>query len=158
VARILAVDWGERRIGVAISDPTGLIASGLDTIVARGEKHALDQLEALIEREGVDHVVVGLPLLLSGEEGEAARTAVEFANRLRERTGLAVDTYDERLTSALSERRSRELRDGGRPAGSRGRPSRSARRTPKGEIDRGAAVALLESYLQRLRSRAGMED
>ncbi len=153
MARILAVDWGARRIGVAVSDPTGAIATGLETLVVRGGKDALERLHALIRAEGVERVVVGMPLLLSGEAGEAARAAQAFANRLRERTGLPVDTYDERLTSALSERRLRETRDGARPAGSRGRHPRSRRRTPKEAVDRGAAVALLESYLQRQRAR-----
>lgn len=157
VGRILAVDWGERRIGVAISDPTGLIASGLETLVVRGEKDALEQLADLIVAQEVQRVVVGLPLLLSGEAGEAARAAQAFAARLRERTAVPVDTYDERLTSALSERRLREVREGGRSAG-RGRNPRPGRRTPKGEVDRGAAVALLESYLQRLRARAGRRE
>lgn len=156
--RILAVDWGERRIGVAVSDPTGLIATGLETLVVRGEKDAVEQLESLIAAEDVRRVVVGLPLLLSGEEGEAARAAQALARRLRERTGLPVDTYDERLTSALSERRLREVRDGGRGGGSRSRNPRSTRRTPKGEVDRGAAVALLESYLQWLRARADRRE
>jgi len=158
VARILAVDWGERRIGVAVSDPTGLIATGLDTLEVRGEKDALEQLEALIAAESVERVVVGLPLLLSGEAGEAARAASAFAARLRERTRLPVDTYDERLTSALSERRLREVREGGRSGGARGRNPRSGRRTPRGAVDRGAAVALLESYLQRLRARADRRE
>jgi putative pre-16S rRNA nuclease len=157
MARILAVDWGERRIGVAISDPTGLIATGLETLIVRGEKDALERLHALILAEEVDRIVVGLPLLLSGEAGEAARTAMAFAHRLRERTGLPVDTYDERLTSALSERRLREVRDAGR-GGPRGRNPRSVRRTPKGEVDRGAAVALLESFLQHLRVRASRRE
>jgi putative Holliday junction resolvase len=155
--RILAVDWGERRIGVAISDPTGLIATGLDTLTVRGENDACARIESLIAAEGVERVVVGLPLLLSGEEGEAARAARGFARKLRERTGLPVDTYDERLTSALSERRLREVREAGR-GGARGRNPRSARRTPKGDVDRGAAVALLESYLQRLRARGERRD
>lgn len=159
MARILAVDWGERRIGVAVSDPTGLIASGLETLDVRGEREAIERLAALATAESVARIVVGLPLLLSGEEGEAARAARAFANKLRERTGLPVDTYDERLTSALSTRRLREIREKGRQGGgTRGRNPRSARRTPKGDIDRGAAVALLESYLQRQRMRADRKE
>jgi putative Holliday junction resolvase len=151
MSRILAVDWGERRIGVAISDPTGLIARGLDTLVVRGEQDAIERLAALAAEEEAARIVVGLPLLLSGEEGEAARAVRGFARRLRERTGLPVDTYDERLTSALSQRRLREVREGSR--GGRGRNPRSGRRTPREAVDRGAAIALLESYLQRRRAR-----
>jgi putative Holliday junction resolvase len=159
VARILAVDWGERRIGVAVSDPTGLIASGLETLEVRGERDAIEQLAELAAEETATLIVVGLPLLHSGEEGEAARAARAFAHRLREKTGLPVDTYDERLTSALSERRLREVREKGRQGGgARGRNPRSTRRTPKGDVDRGAAVALLESYLQRQRMRSDRKE
>ena len=83
--------------------------------------------------------MVGLPLLMSGERGEAAEAALEFAQALAKRTRLPVDTYDERLTSALSERRLREI----------GVRSGHA----KARVDQGAAVALLESYLVRLRAR-----
>lgn len=147
--RILAVDWGERRIGVAISDPTGLIATGLETLEVRGREDALEQLAGLVSDHEVERVVVGLPLLLSGEAGEAARAATDFAERLRERTGLPVDTYDERLTSALSQRR---IHESGRAGGRSGRKGAAGRR---GRVDRGAAIALLESYLTRLRNYHG---
>jgi len=137
--RILAVDWGERRIGLAVSDPQGVIASGLPTLTVRGREDAVEQVAKVAADREADGIVVGLPLLLSGQAGEAARAAERFANALRERTGLKVETYDERLTSALSHRRMVE-------AGVRA----SARR---GRVDQGAAVALLESYLQRLAAR-----
>jgi putative Holliday junction resolvase len=139
VPRILAVDWGERRIGLAVCDPQGIIATGLKTLVVRGEKDALAQVAAIARERETERIVVGLPLLMSGARGEAAESAQRFADLLAERTGLPVDTYDERLTSALSERRLREV-------GQR----RGRTRT---RVDQGAAVALLESYL--LRNRAG---
>ena len=134
--RILAVDWGERRIGLAVSDPTGVIATALSTLTVRGRGDAVEQVAAVaVEREAV-RLVVGLPLHMSGERGEAAAAAETFAAALRERTGLRVDLYDERLTSALSQRR---LHESGVRTGH-----------AKGRVDAGAAVALLESYLQRL--------
>ena len=139
VPRILAVDWGERRIGLAVSDPQGIIATGLETLVVRGNADALARIAAIASEREVVRIVVGLPLLMSGERGEAAENAQRFADALAARTGLAVDTYDERLTSALSERRLREV--GTRRGRSRGR------------VDQGAAVALLESYLLRARAR-----
>jgi putative Holliday junction resolvase len=141
VPRILAVDWGERRIGLAVSDPQGIIATGLETVLARSPAEAVARVaEVAVERE-VERIVVGLPLLMSGERGEAAATAQRFADALAERTGLMVDTYDERLTSALSARRLREV---------------GLRRTHvRKRVDQGAAVALLESYLLRQRAAPG---
>jgi putative holliday junction resolvase len=137
--RILAVDWGERRIGLAISDPMGVIATGLETLEVRGIEDALKRVAQAAKTEEADRIVVGLPLLMSGERGSAAEAAQRFATGLAARTGLPVDTYDERLTSALSARRLRET--GVRTGHARGR------------VDQGAAIALLESYLQRMKSR-----
>jgi putative Holliday junction resolvase len=134
--RILAVDWGERRIGLAVCDPTGTIASGLDTLVVRAPTQAPAQVAAVAAEMGADSIVVGLPLLLSGGHGAAAEAAQAFADQVREASGLPVHTYDERLTSALSTRRMHE----------RGESARSR----KGRVDQGAAVALLESWLMRL--------
>ena len=134
--RILAVDWGERRIGLAVSDPTGVIATALPTLAARSRADAVERIaEIAVEREA-ERLVVGLPLNMSGERGDAALAAEALAAALRERTRLRVDLYDERLTSALSQRR---LHETGVRTGH-----------AKGRVDAGAAVALLESYLQRL--------
>ncbi|MBI1797343.1 MAG: Holliday junction resolvase RuvX, partial [Candidatus Eisenbacteria bacterium] len=106
--RILAVDWGERRIGLAVSDPTGVIATPLPTLTVRGRDDGLAGVLAVaIEREA-ERIVVGLPLHMSGERGEAAEQAESFAAALRERAGILVEMYDERLTSALSRRRLHE--------------------------------------------------
>ncbi len=137
--RILAVDWGERRVGVALSDPAGIIATGLATIVVKSPEYAVNRVADLAREHEAERIVVGMPLLMSGERGEAAETAQRFADALAGKTGLPVDTYDERLTSALSERRLREV--GVRTGHQRAR------------VDQGAAVALLESYLLRLQSR-----
>jgi putative Holliday junction resolvase len=144
VPRILAVDWGERRIGLAVSDPHGIIATGLETLVVRGAADAVTRVAKVAAEREAERIVVGLPLLMSGERGEAAESAQQFADALAERTRLPVDTYDERLTSALSERRLREV--GQR----RGRN--------KTRVDQGAAVALLESYLLRRRAAGGAEE
>ena len=133
--RILAVDWGERRIGLAVSDPQGIIATGLKTIEVRSAADALERVARTAEELQVERIVVGLPLLMSGACGEAAESARRFAEALAARTGLSVDTYDERLTSALSARRLREV--GVKTGHERAR------------VDQGAAVALLESYLLR---------
>ncbi len=134
--RILAVDWGERRVGLAVSDPTGVIATALPTLTVGGRADAVGRVAAVAAECEAERIVVGLPLLMSGERGEAALAAETFAGALRERTKLRVEMYDERLTSALSERR---LHEGGLRTGH-----------AKARVDAGAAVALLESYLQRL--------
>lgn len=138
--RILGVDWGERRIGLAVSDPSGTIASGLETVEVRNPDDAVERVAAVARAEEVEHVVVGLPLLMSGVRGSAAEAAQTFADALAARLGMPVATYDERLTSALSARRLRET--GVRTGHARHR------------VDQGAAIALLESYLLRLRSNA----
>ena len=138
--RVLAVDWGERRVGLAVSDPQGIIATGLDTLTVSGDDQAVARVAKVAAEQEVERVVVGLPLLMSGERGEAAQAAQGFAERLARRTGLRVDTYDERLTTALSERRLREI--GVRTGHERER------------VDQGAAIALLESYLRHLEARS----
>lgn len=134
--RILAVDWGERRIGLAVCDPTGTIASGLETLVVTGPGDAVTRVARVAAELEAESIVVGLPLLLSGEHGAAAVAAVRFAETLREASGLPVDMYDERLTSALSQRRMHE------------RGERVGKR--KTRVDQGAAVVLMESWLQKL--------
>lgn len=133
------MDWGERRVGLAVSDPSGVIASPLPTLRVRGREEALTGVARAAAEQEVERIVVGLPLLMSGERGRAAEAALAFAALLGERTGLTIETYDERLTSAMSTRRLHET------------GVRTGR--AKDKVDQGAAVALLESYLQRHGSR-----
>ena len=135
------MDWGERRIGLAVSDPGGIIASGLETLEVRDREGAVARVAARARELEVERIVVGLPLLLSGERGSAAHAAQAFADALLEAVRVPVETYDERLTSAISARRLQE--QGVRTGHARAR------------VDRGAAVALLESFLLRLKARGG---
>ena len=139
--RILAVDWGDRRIGLAVSDDLGILATGLPTLEIRGEAEAVAKVADTIRTVEADSVVVGLPLTLKGERGEAARAVERFADALRRETPVDVSLFDERLTSAMAERRMRE-----RGEKSRGRKTR---------VDQGAAVALLEGWLAKLRIERG---
>src|SRR5262245_5920605 len=104
--RVLAVDLGEPRIGLAVSDPGGILAQPLATARAIGPRRDVEQVALEAERQGARTVVVGLPLLRSGEEGTRARAAREFAQRLGERLGPAIQVtlWDERLTSVQAER------------------------------------------------------
>jgi putative Holliday junction resolvase len=142
--RVLAVDWGERRIGLAVSDPQEVIASGLKTLLVRSEAQGVQGVVEVARELEADCVVVGLPLLMDGGRGTAAEAAQRFADLVREQSGLPVETYDERLTSALSTRR---LHETGVRTGH-----------AKERVDQGAAVALLESYLTRRKVRRTREE
>ena len=137
--RVLAVDWGERRIGLAVSDPQELLASGLKTLLVRSAAQGVQGVVQVAREIEADCVVVGLPLLMDGGRGTAAEAALRFADLVREQSGLPVETYDERLTSALSARR---LHETGVRTGH-----------AKERVDQGAAVVLLESYLMYLGAR-----
>lgn len=136
MGRILALDHGERRIGVAISDPTGLIAQPLPTIVQRrGRRPPFALILELIREWEVERVVIGLPLESSGREGAQAERARDFGEGLARRAGVPVEYWDERLTSA---RARREI-------GAMGLP-RSSRRQ-KERVDAMAAALILQAYL-----------
>ena len=143
VPRILAVDWGERRVGLAVSDPGGIIATGLDD--ARGAHAARRPSPRVARSRARARPSASWSACRCSCRASAARRPRPRSaspTRSRERSGLPVETYDERLTSALSERRLREV-------------GRAHRAHAKGRVDQGAAIALLESYLLRLQSRGG---
>ncbi len=132
----MALDYGRRRIGVAVSDPTATIASPHSAVDRRGDPDVLpDALLDLLERLAPATVVVGVPRHMDGSEGEMVEEVRAFADSLREATGLRVEEWDERLTTAAAER---ALVEGGAP--------RSKRRE-RGRIDAMAATMLLRSYL-----------
>ena len=107
--RLLGVDLGQVRIGLALSDALGITAHPLKSLVCSGAHQDVEKLTQLIGEHGVTRVVIGLPLLMSGEEGKGAAAARRFADRLRKRIraandDVAVDMWDERLTTAQAER------------------------------------------------------
>lgn len=101
--RLLGVDTGTVRIGLAISDPDRIIASPLETYPKRNPEHDAEFFRKLIEAEQVGGFVIGLPLHMSGEEGEKAKEARRFGAWLTELTGLAAAYWDERLTTVAAE-------------------------------------------------------
>ena len=129
--RVLAIDPGERRSGLAVSDPERRVALGLPTFETGHGRNFVDHLRGLLQTYGVTQVVVGQPLGLDGSVGEAARRAAALARRLRRDLGVRVELWDERLTSVQAERLVRGTR---------------ARR---GVVDRVAATLILQSYLDR---------
>jgi putative Holliday junction resolvase len=132
-ARWMAVDWGTRRIGLALSDPTGTIAQPLATLTRRsGRRFPMQQLRTHLEHWRPAGVVVGLPLESDGSEGAAAREARAAARLIAEKSGLPVELMDERMTTA----RALEAGPG----------------TDRVDLDQRAATVLLQLYLDRRRT------
>lgn len=104
--RVLALDYGSARCGCAISDATGTLATPIETVPNPAGKRGLARLRELVAERGVERVVVGLPLGLSGDDTEQTREARRFAERLAERLGDAVpvEFYDERFTTRMAQR------------------------------------------------------
>lgn len=138
--RILAVDYGERRVGLAVSDPAGLIAQGLETIEVMSTGETLASIVELAESEQVREIILGLPVNMDGTKGEMAVKVEAFADQLRGRVSCEVRTWDERLTSVSAQRAMHEM-----GVGTRGN---------KGGLDRIAATLLLQNYLDYRRGAA----
>jgi putative Holliday junction resolvase len=100
--RVLALDYGSARTGVAVSDPTGTLARPVTTVERAGTEAGFAKLLAVIAAEEPELVVVGLPLTLRGEHGEQARETAAFTERLAAAIAVPVETYDERFTSVLA--------------------------------------------------------
>jgi putative Holliday junction resolvase len=101
--KIVAVDYGSARTGVAVSDPTGTLARPIGVIERAGTQAGLERLVELIAREGAERVVVGMPLTLRGEVGEQARETERFVDQLRQAVDVPVEGFDERFTTDLAE-------------------------------------------------------
>lgn len=134
--RILALDVGKNRIGLAVSDPLGLTAQGLPNLVRTRKRDDIDALARLAAEKEAGLILVGNPINMSGKEGRQSGWVREFAEALERRTGLPVKLWDERLTTVEA---SRVLRSSGI-----GIEKRAA------AIDRLSAVILLQSYLDSL--------
>jgi putative Holliday junction resolvase len=132
--RVLGLDLGSKRIGVAVSDRSGTIASPL-VVLERGRSRAVDhtRIAELVRAEEAERVVVGLPVSLSGADGPAARAARKEAAALATVVGVPVETHDERLTTVTAERRLAER-------GVRGQRRRAV-------VDKAAAAVILQSWL-----------
>jgi putative holliday junction resolvase len=142
--RILAIDWGEIRLGLALSDETQTLATPLETLVRRrGKRFPLARFLELVAQYEPSGLVVGLPLSGEGVEEKSAGAARELAESLKERSGLPVELWDERMSTARALAAIRE--QGG---STRGR---------KDEVDSLAAAVLLQHYLDARRGTAGQQ-
>jgi len=101
--KVVALDYGSARTGVAVSDPTGTLARPLGVVERVGSDAGLERLVELIRSEGAERVVVGLPLTLRGERGEQAFETEEFVDTLRRTLDVPVESFDERFTTDLAE-------------------------------------------------------
>jgi putative Holliday junction resolvase len=147
VGRVLAVDYGERRLGLAVSDPTCVLATPLPTLVRRrGKRPPIAAILAVIAANDVDQLVVGLPLTLAGDESDWTREVRSFGEKLAERANLPVAFADERMTSVRAERTVRSL----------GLPRKERER--KERVDAAAAVLILQSFLDARRRGAAEQE
>ncbi len=131
--RILAIDYGVRRIGIAISDPMRLTAQSLPTIKSRGLQKVLSELETIIVDKNVAEIVVGMPLNLKGEKSDAAQKVENFIQHLQNRFKLPIHSWDERWTSIAAQRTIWEFGKS---------PSRH-----KEKVDQISAILILQSFL-----------
>ncbi|HET9409340.1 MAG TPA: Holliday junction resolvase RuvX [Candidatus Sulfotelmatobacter sp.] len=132
--RVLGLDVGSRRIGIAVTDPLWITAQGLETLQRTNKRQDFAHLARLVQEYEIHEIVVGLPLRMSGAEGTQAEKMKAFAEELRQRLGLPVHLWDERLTSAEANRilRATEL---------------SIEKRGKA-VDRMAAVLILQSWME----------
>ena len=137
--RILGVDFGEKRIGLALSDPLGLTAQGLETLMNKGKKQVLEEFSRICRDRGVGEIVVGLPINMNGSLGPKAKEVLGWVPELESAVGIPVKTWDERLTS----------REAGRLMIEEG----LSRKKQKKNSDRLAAMLLLQGYLEARRTK-----
>ena len=133
MARILAIDFGRRRVGLAVCDELQIAVRGLPTLDVRNFNDSIAQVAQVAEQEEAAKMVVGLPLNMDGSRGEMAIAAENFASQLAASCDLPVCMFDERLSSAGAKRTLRAV----------------SAKTHKGAVDRMAAVLILETHLQR---------
>jgi putative Holliday junction resolvase len=149
LTRILGLDAGERRIGVAISDPDGSFALPLRSILVDGRE--FDTVDAYVRDEGIEAIVIGLPLSMSGESSTQTERARAFASKVEARTSLPVHLWDERLSTQEAMRHAAAGDD--RRTGRRSR----GRATPQADTDAIAASIILQAYLDSLRFGSRIE-
>lgn len=135
--RVLGLDVGERRVGIAISDPTGTVVRPLDVLVRGAREEDLAAISALIAEHDVGLVVIGQPLSLDGTQGPQARRTARYADMLAKGLPVPVVPWDERFSTAIAEEILGE---------SRGKKKRRRARA-EGEVDAIAAAVILQSYL-----------
>jgi putative Holliday junction resolvase len=136
--RILAVDFGLKRVGLAVSDPMQIIAQPLQTITYKSRQDLLNRLVAVVRENEIVQMVIGLPRHMDGSEGEMAKAVRRLIGQLSRPLTIPVMAWDERLSSVQAERALREL-------------GVSYRDKNRGKVDRMAATFILQSYLDSIK-------
>ena len=144
VKRMLGVDFGRARVGVAISDELGMLAHPLETIPGKSVEAAAKRVAEIARTREVERVVLGLPRHMNGEEGAAAAEVNAFAAKLRPLLGCELVMWDERLSTTAA---NRALRDAGKKT-----------RNTRGVVDQVAAQMILQGYLDRAQSSRGFDQ
>ncbi len=142
--RFMALDVGDKRIGIALSDASGLIASPKDTLYRKGLDRDIDQIVSMANSEEADEILVGMPISMDGTEGPQARKVAKFIQVLSERVEIPVVPWDERLTTVAANRVLIE-----------GNVSRKRRRHL---VDKVAAAYILQSYLDYRDQKQAAEE
>jgi putative holliday junction resolvase len=142
--RTLGLDVGDRKIGVALSDPSEILASPLKTIIRSSDEAAVAEIVGLVKRHNASKIVVGLPYSLSGAVGKQAQKVLSFTKDIAQATGAEIVMQDERLTSVSANQKLRE-------AGKKGSKL-------KNEIDAAAATVILQSYLDEVKLNGGISQ
>ena len=138
MARIIGIDYGERRVGIAISDPTATIAQPLTVLTRRaGKRPPVQAIADLAAEHEAVHIVLGLPLTLAGDESDWTREVRAFGEKLSARAGIGVSFADERMTSVVAERAVRSL------------GLKRTQREQKERVDAAAAMIILQAYLDQ---------
>jgi putative Holliday junction resolvase len=143
IGRILGLDIGEKRIGVALSDPSGILASPLTQISRTGTRTAIEAILQLVRQHEVEHIVAGLPYSMDGSLGQQAELVQDFLQKLSLCLEIPVETWDERLSTVAAERLMAEAGVG--------------KERRKKRVDAAAAALILQGYLDRQRADVGTE-
>jgi putative Holliday junction resolvase len=138
VGRVLGIDYGTRRVGLAVSDPTATIAQPLPTLVRRaGKRPPVAAITRLVQEQQVSEIVIGLPLSLAGEETDWTAEVRAFGAKLAERAAVPIFYLDERMTSVIAERTVRSL------------GLKRREREQRDRVDATAALLILQAHLNR---------
>ena len=139
--RILGIDFGEKRIGLALSDPLGITAQGLETLMRRNKAQMFKDLKIICENRQVSQIVIGLPINMDGSIGPKAKEILDLVPQLEKGLSVPVRTWDERLTS--------------RQAGRLMIEENLSRSKQRAQSDRLAATLILQNYLESKRNFTG---